>query len=433
MRSAPETEVGRGRAVLRMAPVALVALGAFGACSTPVTDTTAFVGATVWDGTGSAAIPDATVVVEGGRIVSVEASGPVPRGADRVDLTGRYVIPGLVNAHGHVSGLWTDDDVSDELDRVRGDLELFARYGVTTVNSLGDGDAALAVRDRASPTDPRARIRAAGPVITASDPEQARLDAVANAEAGVDWLKLRVDDNLGTSEKMPWEAVRAVLDVGAERGIPVATHLFYLSDAKRLLDMGSDMLAHSVRDGPVDADLLDRLHETGACYVPTLTREVSTFVYADRPSFFDDPFFTRYAKQSEVERVSEPDFMEGMEASPAAAGYREALGQAMANLTTLVDAGVPVAMGTDAGPPARFPGYFEHMELWMMVDAGLTPEQALLSATSVAARCARVAGVGTLEPGQWGDFLVLAENPLDDIRATRSLEQVFVAGRAVPR
>lgn len=428
--SARRTAVGRGGGALCGG---LLALAALGACAVPTTEATAFVGATVWDGTGSAAIPDATIVVEDGRIVSVEASGRVPRGADRVELTGKHVIPGLVNAHGHVSGLWADDDVANELARVRGDLELFARYGVTTVNSLGDGDAVLAVRDSASPTDLRARVRAAGPVITAFDPEQARIDAVANAEAGVDWLKLRVDDNLGTSEKMPWEAVRAVLEVGEERGIPVATHLFYLSDAKRLLEMGSDMLAHSVRDGPVDDDLIEQLRETGVCYVPTLTREVSTFVYADRPPFLDDPFFTRYAKPSEVERVSEPDFMERMEASPAAAGYREALEQALANLTTLVDVGIPVAMGTDAGPPARFPGYFEHMELWMMVDAGLTPEQALLSATSVAARCARVAGVGTLEPGQWADFLVLAEDPVDDIRATRSLEQVFIAGRAVPR
>jgi len=279
--------------------------------------------------------------------------------------------------------------------------------------------------------DARARVLAAGPVITATDPAAARADAIANAEAGADWLKLRVDDNLGTSAKMPWDAVAAVLEVGEERGLPVATHLFYLEDAKRLLTMGTDMVAHSVRDTEVDGAFVDQLLASDACYVPTLTREVSTFVYADRPFFFDDPFFTRHALAEEVERLSTADYMARVAESPAAAGYREALDQAMANLQIVVDGGAMVAMGTDAGPAGRFPGYFEHLELWMMVDAGLTPEQALLSATSVAAACAKVDDVGTLEVGHWADFLVLTGNPLDDIQATRSLERVYVAGAEV--
>jgi imidazolonepropionase-like amidohydrolase len=103
----------------------------------------------------------------------------------------------------------------------------------------------------------------------------------------------------------------------------------------------------------------------------------------------------------------------------------------MTNLKALSDAGAPIAMGTDAGPAARFPGYFEHLELWMMVDAGLTPEEALSSATGIAASCIRRDDVGTLEPGRWADFLVLSENPLADIEATRSLERVYIAGNEV--
>lgn len=397
----------------------------------PSTPTTAFTGATVWDGTGAPPIADATIVVQEGRVVSVESGGTVPGGATEVDLTGTYVIPGLVNAHGHVSGRWVHGDVDDEIERVHGDLELFARYGVTTVNSLGDGEIVIAAADSASPTDPRARLLAAGPVITAFDPEEAREAAVENAMAGADWLKLRVDDNLGTTDKMPWDAVAAVLEVGEERGIPVATHLFYLEDAKRLLTMGTDMIAHSVRDVEVDDAFVAQLVQSGVCYVPTLTREVSTFIYADRPEFFDDPFFTRHAHPDEMERVSDPDFMARMAESPAAAGYREALEQALANVKLLSDAGARVAMGTDAGPAGRFPGYFEHMELWMMVDAGLTPEEALRSATAVAAECARAEDVGTLEPGMWADFLVMRDDPLEDIQATRSLERVYIAGSRV--
>ena len=172
---------------------------------------TAFTGATVWDGTGAPAVADATIYVAEGRVHSVVLGGETPSGLrviEEIDLSGRYVAPGLINVHGHVSGLWADDDIADESARVRGDLELFGRYGVTTINSLGDGDAVLAVRDQAGPTDPRARLLAAGPVIADFEASAARATAEANADAGVDWLKVRVDDNLRTTEKMPWEAVQ---------------------------------------------------------------------------------------------------------------------------------------------------------------------------------------------------------------------------------
>jgi imidazolonepropionase-like amidohydrolase len=388
----------------------------------------------VWDGPGAPAGP-ATIWVAEGRVHAVTPPDVEPENVsvvEEVDLAGAYVIPGLVNTHGHVSGLWANEGVTDDIERVRGDLELFARYGVTTVNSLGDTDVVVAARDQAGPTDPRARLLAAGPVITASDPAAARAAAEANAELGVDWLKLRVDDNLGMTDKMPWDAVQAVLDVGAELGIPVATHLFYLEDARRLLEMGTGMLAHSVRDQDVDDAFIAQLRASTVCYVPTLTRGVSTFVYAERPDFFDDAFFTRDAHPDQLERVSDPEFMARMAASPAAAGYRDALEVAERNVKRLSDEGLPVAMGTDAGPAGRFPGYFEHMELWMMVDAGMTPEQALLSATSVAAGCLERDDIGTLTTGAWADFLVLEGNPLENIRSTATLDRVYIAGHPVP-
>jgi imidazolonepropionase-like amidohydrolase len=401
------------------------------ACSASST-ATAYTDLTLWNGTGSPAISNATLVVDGGRVVSVlPPNSEAPRVANTVSLAGKYVIPGLVEAHAHVSGDWAPDDVTVPEDRVRADLLLYARYGVTTVNSLGDGDAVLAVRDAATPTDPRARVLAAGPVVAGSDLAAARAAAIANADAGVDWLKLRVDDNLGATPKMSWEAVSAVMDVGRERDIPVASHLFYLDDAKRLLELGTGMLAHSVRDTDVDAALVTSLRDSGVCYVPTLVREVSTFVYSERPDWFDDPFFLAHADMDEVTRVSAPAFMGRMAASSSAAAYRVGLGQAQRNLKTLSDAGVRIAMGTDAGPAGRFPGFFEHEELQLMVDAGLSPAQALHAATGVAAECLSLDDVGTLEPGNWADFLVLSEDPLQDIRATRSLERVFIAGQEI--
>ncbi|MFC1660004.1 amidohydrolase family protein [Gemmatimonadota bacterium] len=393
--------------------------------------TVAFTGATVWDGTGGPA-QVADILVVDGRIVEV-GDPSIPTHATVFDYSGKWIIPGLVEAHAHVSGYWAPDHVSDPMGRIVEELGLYAGYGVTTVNSLGDEPLAVRqVRDsQGTQFLEHARVAFAGPVITAVTPEEATAAVAENAAAGVDWMKIRVDDNLGTTAKMPWETVQAVLDATHERGLRLATHLFYLDDAKRLLRMGTDLVAHSIRDAEVDDEVIGLLKETGTCYVPTLTREVSAFVYGDRPEFFDDPFFQESAKESEIDRVSEPAFMESVRGSTAAGRYREGLGQAQRNLNRLSDAGIPIAFGTDAGPAGRFPGYFEHMELELMVEAGLTPEQALASATRVAASCLDMPDVGTLEDGNWADLLVLGSSPLEDITATKTLVKVFIAGNEV--
>ncbi|MGE0158031.1 MAG: amidohydrolase family protein [Gemmatimonadales bacterium] len=415
------------RRPFRVSLLLLATLGA-AACVSEST-AVAYTQATIWDGTGRAPYVG-TLVVDSGRIVAAGTDVEAPPGAAIVVLEGRYVLPGMIDAHAHVTGAWAPDDVADPVARVRADLLLFARYGVTTVNSLGDEPPTLQARD-ADP-DPRthARVLAAGPVIAATDPAAARADALAHADAGVDWLKVRVDDELGTVPKMPWDAVAAVIEAGRERGLRVATHLYYLDDAKRLLQLGTGLLAHSVRDRDVDAELLDMVRASGVCYVPTLVRDLSTFVYASRPEWFDDPFFLAHAHRGQVEATAAPDFVAGQR-SPAAATYRAALARAQRNLKVLSDAGLPIAFGTDAGPAARFPGYFEHLELALMVDAGLTPEQALISATSGAARCLGLDEVGTLEPGRRADFLVLGADPLVDIVNTRRLEGVYVGGARI--
>jgi imidazolonepropionase-like amidohydrolase len=411
---------------LRYSPFLVATLTACGAQSTAV----AFTDATIWDGTGAPPFVG-TLVVDSGRVVAAGEGVAPPRGAATVSLAGKYVVPGLIDSHAHVTGAWAPDSLTDPVARVREDLLLYARYGVTTVNSLGDDRPTMEARDSDPQPTAHARVLVSGPVIAATDPAAARAAALANADAGVDWLKLRVDDELGTAAKMPWDAVAAVIEAGRERGLRVATHLFYLEDAKRLLELGTGLLAHSVRDQAVDAVLIGMLRATGVCYVPTLVRDVSTFVYADRPEWFDDPFFREYAHLGQMQGTTAPGFVANQRSTSANA-YRTALGQAQRNLKALSDAGLPVAFGTDAGPAARFPGYFQHMELQLMVDAGLTPEQALLSATSVAATCLRLDDVGTLAPGKRADFLVLGSDPLQDIQATRQLERVYIGGAVIP-
>lgn len=393
----------------------------------------AYTGATIWDGTGSPAQSGKSLVVQDGRIVGILNAPPAD--ADVIDLEGRWVVPGFINAHGHVSGRWADDSVTDATERVRADLALYARYGVTSVVSLGGAPAeAFAVRDgQESASLSHARVKLAGSVVVGDTPDAAAALARENIGNGVDWIKIRVDDNLGTGQKMPWNVIHEVINVARETRVPVATHIFYLEDAQRLLETGTGLIAHSVRDQRVSADFTEAMLDTRVCYVPTLTREVSTFVYESRPDFFDDPFFLEAAKQSEIDRVSQPEYMARVAASPTAAGYKLALDQAKENLKIVADAGVPIAFGTDTGPGGRFLGYFEHMEFDLMAESGMTAEQILLSATSVAADCMDLDDVGTLEPGKWADFVVLGESPLVDIRGAHSIQHVYVAGNAVVR
>jgi imidazolonepropionase-like amidohydrolase len=135
-----------------------------------------------------------------------------------------------------------------------------------------------------------------------------------------------------------------------------------------------------------------------------------------------------------LEALKDPKRQATVKASTSAQQYKKALEMASRNLKTLQDAGVGIAFGTDTGPPARFQGYFEHMELELMVKAGLTPAQALAAATSGAAECMKVTGrLGTLVPGALADFVVLDKNPLEDIRNTRTIVSVWVGGEAMSR
>jgi imidazolonepropionase-like amidohydrolase len=160
---------------------------------------------------------------------------------------------------------------------------------------------------------------------------------------------------------------------------------------------------------------------------------VSTFVYESEPAFFADPFFLRDADPAVLAELRDPKRQAAMRTSPSAQEYKKALEVASRNLKRLTDAGVRIAMGTDTGPPARFQGYFEHMELELMAKAGLTPRQVLQSATRDAAQCMKaVDGAGTIRPGGWADLVVLGRNPLDDVRNTRTIESVWIAGNRVP-
>jgi imidazolonepropionase-like amidohydrolase len=155
------------------------------------------------------------------------------------------------------------------------------------------------------------------------------------------------------------------------------------------------------------------------------------FAYGSTPPFAADPFFTRGVSAKSLELIRSPERQKTVAANPNFAQFPSFFETAKRNLKALADAGVPFGAGTDAGPPGRFPGYSAHWELELMVDAGLTPRQALAAATRDAARFLNADDLGTLEPGRRADFVVLEADPLASIRNTRTIRAVYVGGAPV--
>lgn len=422
-----------------MVRVPIVLAAGFLLASLPASaQVTAFVDGRVIDGKGRV-IEHGTVVVRGGLIAEAgpAASVQAPEGATVVDLRGKTLMPGIVNAHGHlapVEGLKTDPKYYTRDNLVR-QLRAYATYGITTVFALGDDQAeAFALRAEQSLAPPdRARAFLAGPSIAAETPEAARADTDKVVALTPDLIKIRVDDNLGTTKKMTEPVWRAVLERAHSAHLKLAVHLFYLADAKAVAQAGADFVAHSVRDLPVDDVFLSSMKAHDACYSPTLMREVSTFVYESTPPWVNDPFFRRgYSAEISAE-LADPARQARFKASPAWAQgqkYKAGLEVAKANLKRVSHAGIRIAMGTDSGPAGRFQGFFEHLELELMAASGLTPMQAIVAATGDAAACWGKKGViGTIEKGAAADLLVLNANPLDAIANTRALHAVYVGGR----
>ena len=397
----------------------------------------AFVGATIIDGTDADPFQDGVLLIQRGRIVAVgsKADVKIPEGTLIKDVSGKTIIPGIINGHGHVGDVMGIEGGHYSRDNVVDNLSLYARYGITTVVSLG-GDKKESVPIRAvNDTLPmnHARLFIAGEVINGKTPNDALVVIDSNHHMGVDFMKIRVDDNLGTSPKMSEEMYRAIINRSHALGYKIATHMYYLEDARALLQAGSDFIAHSVRDLPVDDNFIGLIKEKNVGYCPTLTREISTFFYGETPDFFNDPFFRQEFDSATVQPLKDPARQLQVRNSESGKKYRQQLPTAMANLKKLSDNGVPIVFGTDSGVPTRFIGYFEHIEMKMMQDAGLTPMQIIVSASKTAAEYLGLKGLGTLSSGHWADFLVLDADPLQDITNARKISSVYIGGNEVSK
>lgn len=410
-------------------------------------------GAQLIDGTGRPAIENSVLVIDSDHVVAAGTAGgvSVPKDADVKDVSGKTIMPALINLHGHLGLSTNGADVAAQYTRenVVSQANKYLSYGVATVASFGqDEDEIFKIRDaqragtlggarlftggrgfleytgKSNPRDHRYRPQ---------NPEEARTDVRELAANHPDYVKIWVDDGLGHGTKIKPEIYQAIIDEAHKQHIRVFAHEFYLDDAKALLAAGIDGFAHSIRDQAVDSEVMQTMKARNVFLIPTLVRDEVLFAYADNLNWLDDPFFKAGYAPEAIALVRSPENVEKGRKDPDIAKYRAGLEMAKKNLKTLSDNGVKIAFGTDSGIPTRFPGYFEHRELQLMVEAGLKPMQAIVAATVTNAEILGGAKqFGTLQAGRRADFLVLDASPLDDIHNTERLSAVWQAGKIVP-
>ena len=384
--------------------------------------------ATVIDGTGAPPRKDVTIVMENGLIRAMGPSALIEPPADAAvfDLTGKFVVPGIINAHGHVGA------------RTEPQLRQYALYGVTTTNSMQtDPDEVVQVREAQKRGELRGsrvftvkyRFWPDPKVVT---PEQARAKVDEAVAEGADFIKLWVESQFGTRAKLSPEFCVAVLEQARKHKKVTFAHIYELSDARFLIGQGLNVLAHNVRDREVDAEFIKLVRQRDVTLIPTLARDEGIFVYGEAPAWIEDPYFLKFVPP-ERQAVLKTRIREEQAKHPQRGRFKAGLEMNKINLKKMADGGVRIAFGTDSGgAPDRFfiQGYFEHREMELMVQAGLTPMQVIQSFSKGASEALRIdKDFGTLAAGKAADLLVLDRNPLENIANMRTIQAIYLGGR----
>ncbi len=418
----------------------------------PESSATIFEGARVIYDARRAPIEDGAFVVDNGKIVAVGKRGAIraPEGAEHVDLTGKTVIPALIDAHIHIgyqkgatysADNYTRENLVDHLHR-------YEYAGVGAVMSLGTDPGSVPFQLRseqernggvlfrwagrgiaapnAGPGDPALKPSAYG----VTTEEEARAAVRTEIARHADFIKIWVDDRNGTVKKLSPALYRAVIDEAHQHQTRVIAHVFYLDDAKDLLRAGVDGFAHLVRDRELDPEAIALIRERKVLIMPNLGLAESR-TYPEPPAWLDDPLLKEVAPAAEIARFRSAYAGRSAQAVKAA---QETYRIMEKNLTALNAAGAVIGFGTDAGAvPDYFYAYTAHHEMQLMVRAGMTTAQALTAATVTNAAFLRMPDHGTLERAHSADFLVLNGNPLEDIANTEKIDAVYLRGRKVDR
>jgi imidazolonepropionase-like amidohydrolase len=409
----------------------------------------------VVDGTGKPAQPNRDLVIKGDRILSIKPAGSsVPKGAKTVDLAGKTLMPELINTHGHLGLLkgttMSSSNYTDE--NIRRQLLRYEAYGVGAILCLGtDHEEIFTLRKSSRQgTLPGAAIYTAGVGFGVKDAlpplsfgmdkvfrpisvEEARQEVRQLAMKEPDVLKIWVDDLFGQLPSMKPEIYAGIIEEAHKHGLRVASHVFHLEDARKLVGLGLDIIAHSVRDVEIDDALLAEMKKRRVVYIATLSLDEFAFAYQGTPEWLNSPFFQASLEPGVLQMITSPEYQEKVRSNPNTAKEVSALQIALKNVKRVHDARVLQAMGTDSGAqPVRVQGLSEHNELELLVKAGLTPLQAITVATKNGAALLRVSDqLGTLEPGKKASFIVLDKDPSKNILNTRTISAVWKDGQKV--
>ena len=419
----------------------------------PASSAVVYDGATLIDGTGLPATEAARLVVDQGAVIAVgpQAEIEMPSGATVVDLSGKTVMPALVNLHGHVGfqrGLtydaanYTRENIVDHLNR-------YAYFGVGVIVSLGTdaGDVWSEIRrDQEAGSLGGARLFTAGRGLARPNagPGAAALRPSAYGVAseddgrgyvqelaarGVSFVKIWVDDRGGSVEKLEPALYRAIIDEAHRHDLAVIAHVFYHDDAEELVAAGVDGFAHLVRDREMDDALVAAIVERGVFVMPNIGIS-ERGRHTEPPPWLSSSILAETVAPDVLARAADAFASRATDAAERAARSYEQMERSLAKLHA---AGASLVLGSDSGVQDHFYGLSAHRELELMVAAGLSPMDAIVTATSRSAERLGLDDSGRLAPGSRADFIVLDASPMDDVTNTRRIADVYLGGTAVDR
>lgn len=409
-------------------------------------------------GDGNAAIERAAMLAEQGSIVRIAPAGSitVPATVRRVDLAGKTIIPALIGTHGHPGfqqGL-SYSAANYTRETVTSDLARALYFGVSVVQSQGieTGDLLYQLRSEqatASPTVARLQVTGRGIGSPNAGPggaayagiayevttEAAGRQAVAELAARrVDMVKIWVDDRNGRAPKLGAPVYRAIIDEAHQRRLRVIAHVFYHADAVDLVDAGIDAFAHLVRDTVMSDALVAAIVKRNVIVMGNLTTPLKP-TFAATPPWLTagDPMMALLAPAVTAPVIERMRAYYARREPKAVEAARQRYGILRQSLAKLAGAGAQVVLGADTGLEDHHFGFAEQLELQAMVEAGMSPSQAIVAATSRAAAFVNRHDTGALAAGKRADFLVLDANPLDDITNTRRISRIVIGNVEVDR
>jgi imidazolonepropionase-like amidohydrolase len=430
------------------------------ACSWPAvaqaprpTGAVVFEGARLITGDGSAPIEDAAFIVENGRITAAgrRREVAVPAGAAHVDLSGKTVMPAIVDAHGHPGFL---DAVTGQLSKANftrenyiDHLERYAYHGIAATISTGTDMGELAYQLRAEIIPNAALIRTTGPGLAypgsgPADPSRNDVPYAVTSAAGAreavqdlaphrpDFVKIWVDSRNGRQKKLTPEMFAAAADEARRQGLPAIAHVFDLADAKLLVRAGVEGFLHSIRDQEVDDDFIRLAKEHDIWTTPNLggMNRASLVRENGTPAWFDEPLVRETIAPALIRERARTYEIRKKEGTPTRPVFD------VINVRKLHAAGVRQVLGSDAaGDGNRWLGLQTLLEFDNMVAAGFTPMEMILAATRDSAKVLRLDQLGMVATGKSADFVVLDANPLDNIANVRKINAVYLRGAAVDR